>query len=141
MNIKLIWILVTILSVSYLNGCSDMTSAKPAAEAAVAKFHQQYNSEDFLSIFNDSHKDFKGSENLARFREFMQAVYSKLGKVKSTENANWKVGNFNLKTTASMQQKTEFENGSGFEAFSFVIKDEKAILVGYNINSRELIIK
>ena len=141
MNRKIYAIMITLLIMVFLNGCSDMTSAKPAAEIAITGFHEMYNSEDFESIFDDSHKDFKAASNFESFSEFMQAVHSKLGRVKSTESQNWKVGNYNLKTSVSLQQKTQFENGSGVETFNYRIEDEKAILVGYNINSRDLIVK
>ena len=141
MNRKINGILIAILIIVFLNGCSNMTSAKPAAENAVTSFHEKYNSEDFESIFDDSHSDFKAATNFEGFNEFMQAVYSKLGKVESTECQNWKVGNYNLKTTVSLQQQTQFENGVGFETFSYRIEDEKAVLIGYNINSRDLIVK
>ena len=140
MNRKVKGTLIAILIVVFLNGCSDMTSAKPAAENAITNFHENYNSEDFKTIFDGSHNDFKAAANFESFSEFMQAVHSKLGKVKFTESQNWKVGNYNLKTSVTLQQKTQFENGSGVETFNYRIEDEKAVLIGYNINSRDLIV-
>ena len=38
-------------------------------------------------------------------------------------------------------QKTTFERGSGTETFNFQMDAEKAKLVGYNISSKDLILK
>ena len=130
----------TVLFMPLLSGCSDIKAAKPAAETAVANFHEQYNSELFDAIYNDSHNDFKQSSDYESFNEFIHAVYSKLGKVLSTENKGWNVKNLNLKTFVVLQQETMFEEGAGIETFRYRIKDNQAALIGYNINSRDLII-
>ena len=101
---KINGILIAILMLAFSNGCSDLTSAKPAAERAVTAFHGKYDSNDFESIYNDSHREFKDAVDYENFNEFMQAIYSKLGKVESTESQNWKVGNYNLKTSVTLQQ-------------------------------------
>lgn len=138
---KRLFTIAMIVILLIFSGCSDLATAKPAAEAAVLKFHNKYNTGDFKSIFENADQDFKKGVSFDNFILFMKAVHSKLGKVKSTENQNWRVGNFNLKTFVSLQQKTEFEKGIAVESFNYRIENEKAILVGYNINSRDLIIK
>ena len=141
MNPKVNGMLIILLIMALCCGCSELTSAKPAASNAVTSFHEKYNSMSFVSIYDDAHDDFKATGNLEGFNEFMQAVYSKLGSVESTECQNWRVGNYNLITTVSLQQQTQFENGIGVETFNYRIEGEKAILVGYNINSRDLIVE
>ena len=141
MSIRIGWLLYFIGFACILVSCGNFTSAKPAAEKAVKIFHQQYNSQDWKAIYENSHENFQKSEKFEKFEEFMKSIHSKLGKVQSTENQNWRVGNFNLKTNVSLVQQTKFEQGVGAESFVYRIKDEKAILVGYNINSRDLIIK
>ena len=79
------------------------------------------------------------------FTEFLTAVHRKLGLVTSTTNKGWEV-NTNLsidagsRTVVVMEQETRFDHGTGLETFSFFIEDGKALLVGYQINSRDLII-
>ena len=133
-------IFTTIFIFPLIFGCSDMTKAKPAAEAAMTIFHERYNSELFGEIYNDSHSDFKNSSDFESFNEFIQAVYSKLGKVVSTENKGWNVKNLNLKTFVVIKQETILAEGAGIETFHYRIKENRAVLVGYNINSRDIII-
>ncbi|MBN1256037.1 MAG: hypothetical protein JXA50_12240 [Deltaproteobacteria bacterium] len=71
----------------------------------------------------------------------MNAVQRKLGKVTSTSNAGWRVNTFNFTTTVLMTQKTVFEQGEGTESFTFEMDGEKAVLVGWNIQSLDLITK
>ena len=71
----------------------------------------------------------------------MGAVQRKLGKVTQTSTAGFNVRTFNFTTTVVLTQSTTFEQGTGTEAFTFQMEGEKAVLVGYNINSKDLILK
>ena len=124
-----------------LAGCGGLTKGKVAAETAIALFHEQYNEGKLDTIWDGAHSKFRSTGKKGKYVEFLQAVQSKLGKVTSTANVNWKVGTFNLTTTVKMAQKTVFEKGEGTESFAFEMDGEKAVLVGYNIQSMDLIIK
>ena len=68
-------------------------------------------------------------------------MHRKLGKVTQTANAGFNVNTFNLTTRVVLNQNTTFEQGNATEVFTFEMNGEKAVLVGYNINSTELILK
>ena len=139
MNMRNVFITALIL-VPLIYGCGNMTEAKPAAESAMSGFHENYNVENFGEIYENAHGDFRKTSDFESFSEFMGAVYSKLGKVVSTENKGWRVKNLNLRTFVVIQQETVFEEGVGMETFHYRIKDSNAVLVGYNINSMDLIV-
>jgi hypothetical protein len=40
-----------------------------------------------------------------------------------------------------LTQTTTFEQGTGTEVFTFQMQGDKAVLVGYKINSKDLILK
>jgi uncharacterized protein YggL (DUF469 family) len=122
------------------NGCGNLVQGKPAADEEIAEFHIHYNNSNFGLIYHNAHPDFYKNTSLEEFKEFMFAVNHKLGQVTSTNNQGWKVNTYNFVTSAILQQETEFVHGNGTETFTFIIEDEKAELVGYNINSRDLII-
>ena len=63
MNQKINGVLIAVLIMAFLNGCSELTTAKPAAESAVNSFHEMYNSVDFESIYADTHNDFRAATN------------------------------------------------------------------------------
>ncbi len=137
MNKPLTRLLILFLSVSFFN-CGDADSVKPFTDNAVAAFHKNYNSKNFTRIYNNSHQNFKKSGSFIRFKELMQAVYSKLGRVKSTRNKSWKVRKVDSAHMVSLRQKTEFRDSIGVEIFSFIVEDGKATLTGYKINSTKL---
>src|SRR5437868_3324336 len=96
-----------------LVGCGGMTKGKPAAEKAIAHFHNLFNEGKLDDIWNEASPDFRAASQKQKYDEFMGAVHRKLGKVTSTSNSGWNVRTFNLKTSVSMNQRTVFEQGQG----------------------------
>lgn len=108
---------------------------------AVGEFHKQFNDGKFSEIHAAGHAKFKAAAPEKKFVELSEAVSRKLGKVTGTKTVKWNVRTFNLVTTVVMQQQTTFEHGKGLETFNFQMDGAKAVLLGYNINSNELILK
>lgn len=125
----------------FASGCGDMFKGKKAAEQSVADFHKLYNDGKLLEIYSSGHSKLKDAATEKQFLEFVGAVQRKLGKVTQTSNAGFNVQAFNLTTIVVLNQNTTFEQGTGTETFTFQMEDEKAVLVGYNINSKDLILK
>ncbi len=135
-------LLVLALSIAAIaSGCGGMFKGKKAAEQSVADFHKLYNDGKLTEIYSAGHSKFRNATSEKQFLEFMGAVQRKLGKVTQTANAGLNVRSFNLTTTVVLNQSTTFEQGTGTEVFTFQMDGDKAILVGYNINSKELILK
>jgi hypothetical protein len=128
-----------LISLFVYGGCGDALKAKSAAETAVGEFHQMYNEYRNQEIYENAHSDFRGSSNYEQFESFVSALQVKLGQVMSTETRGWKVNSTNFVTTAILQQETHFELGEALETFTFRVNGQKAVLLGYNINSRDLI--
>ncbi len=122
-------------------GCGGMFKGKEAAEQGVADFHKLYNDGKLAEIYSAGHPKLKSATTEKQFLEFMGAVQRKLGKVTQTVNAGFNVRTFNLTTTVVLNQSTTFEQGTGTETFTFQMNGDKAVLVGYNINSKDLILK
>ncbi|NBV24892.1 MAG: hypothetical protein EBS05_23605 [Proteobacteria bacterium] len=118
-----------------------MVKGKGAAEVAIGEIHQQFNDTKFAAIYTGGHAKLKKASPEKQFVELMEAVHRKLGKVTDTKNTGWRINTFNLTTTVLMQQQTTFERGKGVESFTFEMDGEKAVLVGYFINSNDLILK
>jgi hypothetical protein len=131
-----------VLSIAlFASGCGGMFKGKKAAEQGVADFHKLYNDGKLSDIYSVSHSKFKGATTEKEFLEFVGTVQRKLGKVTQTANAGVNVRSFNLTTTVVLTQTTTFEQGRGTEVFTFQMEGDKAVLVGYNINSKDLILK
>ena len=132
-------ITLVILSAMALIGCGGFTKGKPAAEKAITQFHDSYNQGKLDDIWKSADSTFRTASTKPKYDDFIGAVQRKLGKVTTTSNIGWNVSSFNLKTTVLMAQKTVFENGQGTESFTFAINGTNAVLVGYNIQSMDLI--
>jgi hypothetical protein len=137
---KLILFSLLLTVALFTSGCG-MFKGKKAAEAGVADFHALYNDGKLTEIYSAGHAKFKKATTEEQFLEFLGAVQRKLGKVTQTKEVSFNLSSFNLTTTVVLSQNTTFEQGTGTEVFTFEMVGDKAVLVGYNINSKDLIIK
>lgn len=130
-----------LLGVGLLASCKELTKGKGKAEAAIVDFHKQFNEGKFKEIYAAVHPDFKAASTEEEFIKLLDAIQRKLGKhVKSTEGG-WAVKSYNLKTTGTFTQESEFEQGKGTEIFTFALSGESCILQGYHINSKDMMLK
>ncbi len=139
--LKALKITVAIFAATVLVGCGGFTKGKATSETAIAHFQELYNQGKLEGIWNEADPRFRAASTRQKYDEFLGAVLRKLGKVVSTSNAGWNVKSFNLKTTVSMTQNTIFEYGQGTESFTFAVDGTNAVLLGYNIQSMDLITK
>ena len=130
-----------IFAASFLSGCGKLTQDKAEGEKAVADFHALYNQGKVEDIWKQADPQFRTSTTKQQYDDLMGAVQRKLGKVVSTSNSRWQVRSFNLNTSVLLSQNTAFEHGQGIESFTFALKGTNAVLVGYNIQSMDLITK
>jgi len=122
------------------NSCGAV-KGREAADKAVALFHQQLDRGEFKPIYDATHSDFKGATSEKDFIALLDAVHRKLGLVQSSERDGWTVNAANFKVNVSLRYKTKFAEGDAFETFTYRVEGEKALLLGYNINSQTLITK
>jgi hypothetical protein len=136
---KLSLVLVTLLLITSTS-CS-LTKGKGIAEAAVAQFHDQYNSGQFRQIYGQTDEGFKKSASEADFVSLLEALHRKLGTVKQSNQNGWGVNATPMGTMATLTYEVEFSEGKGTEQFVFHISGDKAMLYNYNVNSPLLITK
>jgi outer membrane lipopolysaccharide assembly protein LptE/RlpB len=138
---KTLSLLLALSMALFATGCGNMFKGKQAAEQSVADFHRLYNEGKLAEIYSAGDSKFKGATTEKQFLEFVGAVQRKLGKVAQTSNEGFNIQTFNFTTTVVLNQSTTFEQGTGTETFTFQMEGGKAVLVGYNINSKDLILK
>jgi hypothetical protein len=122
-------------------GCSTMMKGKNAAEPAVAKFHQQFNDKQFAAMYAESSQKMKDAATEQELTELLDAVHRKLGAVKDSKSTGWHVNTTTDGTFVTVTYDTTFTDGAGSEQFIFEMDGDKATLVNYHINSKELITK
>jgi hypothetical protein len=119
-------------------GCSSGQELA-LAEAGIARFRELMAAQQFGQIYSEAADELKKATTEAELTRLLSAIDRKLGTVKGTEKNGWSV-NYNASgTSVTLKLKTQFERGTGAESFVYRITGGKALLVGYHINSTELI--
>jgi hypothetical protein len=122
-------------------GCSGMTKGKEDADRAVAEFHAQLNAGRYDAIWDAGGDDLKGAISRKDFSALLAAVRRKLGDVTGSTTRSWNVNSRNLTTYVALVQDTTFVTGKATETFQYVVRDGRAVLIGYNISSLDLILR
>jgi outer membrane biogenesis lipoprotein LolB len=119
-------------------GCG-VSSSRQQAAAAIDAFHNELNAGDFDAIWDGADDQFRQAGSRQSYEKFVDAVHRKLGRALRTSNQNWSVRTLNLQTSIVLVQHTEFEYGKGTETFTFSVRRDSVKLVGYHIESMELV--
>jgi hypothetical protein len=122
-----------------LSGCGDTIHGKAVAESQVGVFHAKLNAEQFEEIYSSAGKELQQVASKGKTIKLFSTIERRLGKVRKSTTVNWKVNTFNFVTTVVLFEKTEFEHGDGDETFTFRVDGETAVLVGYYINSMDML--
>ena len=139
MNLRtLLALLLALISIS---SCKDMTKGKDLAESAIVDFHQKFNEGKFKELYAAGHPDLKAAATEEDFVKLLEAVSRKLGKQVKSTAGGWRINSFNLKTSVSLSQTTEFEQGKGIESFSYIVSGDSCQLQGYHIDSKDMLLK
>lgn len=121
-------------------GCSASVDTT-AAKAAVTDFHARLDRAEFAGIYADTGKELKALASESDFTTLLEAVHRKLGPVTSSECKSWRVNFGTGGNVLSLGYQTTFRDGTGVEEFGFLTVDGKPTLVGYHINSKEMLLK
>ncbi len=123
-----------------LGGCS-FAEESDRGERAVARFHQLFAASRYADIYVDTTENFREAATEAEFVEFLAAVRRKLGNVRACERTGLEVNWDGDGTSIWLSYETAYELGIATEQFVWVMDGEKARLDGYQIDSRELILR
>ena len=123
-----------------LAACSS-SADKSFAEHATVDFHEMLDAGQFDAIYAGAGQELKDVAKQQDFVALLQAVHKKLGNLRSTVPQGWNVNYQTSGTFVTLGYATHYAEGDASEQFVYRIKDGKALLVGYNINSNALILK
>jgi len=119
-------------------GC-NVSSSRQHAQAAVDVFHRELNAGDLDAIWDGADDQFRKSVSRQSYDKFVGAVHRKLGRAMRSSNQSWSMHSLNLQTSIVLVQHTEFEYGAGTETFTFSVQGDGVKLIGYHIESTELV--
>ena len=121
-----------------LAGCSGGESVK-AAESAIGTFHIELNTGRYEQIYAASDPQFKKAVSEPDFEKLLGAVHDKLGAYQTGKNAGWRVNYNTGGNNVVVQFDSTFEKGKAVETFTYAGEGNAIRLLGYNINSNQLI--
>jgi hypothetical protein len=135
--------LLLAIAAASLDGCSAINSVikdEKAAEQAVARFHIVLDAGRFDEIYDLAAPEMKAATAKPAFVALMSAIHRKLGAVRQSKTQAW---SFNYGTAGGIIRasfRTDFAAGHGTEQFAYRAGPAPA-LIGYSINSNDLILK
>ena len=129
-----------------LSACCGLTHCHAsedtaAAEKAVTDFHAKLDLGGFHTIYAESDPLLKQNTPEPKLVTFLEAVHRKLGVVKKTTRTGWNFNTSTSGTDVTLTYHTTFAEGEGTERFSYRIHGGRPSLLGYRINSNEMMIK
>lgn len=133
-------LIATFLISVLLPACGATNKVKDLSSTEIVKFHHQFNESKFKELYKAASSDLKSVTTESDFIKLLELERSKLGKqVRSSEEGS--SINFSGKTVILINQNTTFEYGKGIESFRYIVSGNNCILQGYNITSKELLVK
>jgi hypothetical protein len=136
---RLAGLFLLLAAISLAIGSCSTKEDLAAAERAVEKFHQSYNAGLYDEIYEKTTDELKKKATQEDFVAMLDVVRRKLGKMTETKRANWNVSFSVGGSTVKVIYETSFALGSGTETFDYQISGKKAVLMGYNITSKNLV--
>jgi hypothetical protein len=109
------------------------------AGRSVDTFHAQFNEAAYREIYAGGSDEFKRATKEADWVALLEAVRRKLGRVVEAKQSSIHVTTGTFGTAVNQTYSTRFTDGAATESFSWAIRNGKAILVGYRIESPQLI--
>lgn len=124
-----------------LAACSDTINGKAIAAPKVEVFYEQLAKNDATAMFEASHPDFKKAITQEKWAQLVGAIHRKLGKNKTHTMTGWNTKTHNMTTRAVMVFQSEYEHGTATESFTYIVENGQASLLGYQINSFDMLVK
>ena len=130
-----ILLIALMMSLGACSGGKDLARS----EQAIARFHEQLNSNQFDEIYKNASPEWKGASSQADSQKLFAAVRKKLGPFQSGKQVGWRANYGTGGSTVVVQYDSKYEKGAATEIFTYRPSDPTPVLIGYNINSPVLI--
>lgn len=139
MRVRFLLLALLAIAVSGCNG--DTFNGKSAAEPEVKRFHDLLKERDFEAMYSATGQQFKDAVPKRLALKLFSAIDRKLGPLQDTKQVNWNVNTYNLATTVVLVYQSRFDEGEATETFTFRVEKGKPELIGYKIDSLDMLIK
>jgi predicted Zn-dependent protease len=119
-----------------LCGCVNANDARAQADAATARFHEQFNSRDFAAIHAAAGPEFKKASTAPQLEASLESYRSQLGPFQRLVQSNeWVLSRTSTGSLITMTHESAFANGYAREAFAWRVEGTNATLVKYTLDN------
>jgi hypothetical protein len=132
---------IVLLFLLGMSGACGISGHRAASEAATNQFHRQLDAEQYSVIYSEADDQFRESTSESKLTELLTAIRGKLGAVQSTEITSWFFNFGGQGPFATVVSHTRFTKGDAEERFVWRIRDGRARLMNYKVNSNALLLK
>jgi hypothetical protein len=131
--------LCALLAAILVAGCSSSEDLA-AVRSQISHFRDLMAAQQFAQIYAEASDDLKKSTTEKQMVDLLAAMERKLGAAKDAQDSGWKLDFRSSGTVVTFSLKTQFEKGSGIETFVYRFSGKEPLLLGYHVNSNDLII-
>ncbi|HEX8174570.1 MAG TPA: DUF4019 domain-containing protein [Pyrinomonadaceae bacterium] len=132
---------LTLIPMIFATGACSLIKGRQLSESAIERFHNQFNSGQYVDIYNQTDEGFRKGSNESEMTALLSAVRRKLGTVKNTKQVRWNLNSTTNGTMVVLAYETEFTEGKATEQFIYHVSGDRALLYRYDIMSPLLVIK
>lgn len=118
----------------FLSACNPRRHIE-AAESAVKRFHDRYNSQQYYAIYDESGPAFRASASKRDFVRYETNAHEKLGDLKSAEIANYNILYLFSGPQVRLDYNSHFSSGHAVESFEINFKNNNAVIDAYRIDT------
>jgi hypothetical protein len=111
------------------------------SDAGVAAFHQQLNQAKYHEMYTNTSPEFQQATSEKEITELFNAIHTKLGDATATNRTGIFVNATTSGNFARVNYQMTFARGSAEETFNWRMSNGQLTLVGYNIQSHDLMVK
>jgi hypothetical protein len=123
-----------LLALVVLAGCHPVQDSSQV-DAAVDKFHERLAAGDNDSIYREAGPEYQRSIDIETNQRFLARVERKLGTPGKGSRLNYNVKYSSGEAVVNTQYDVKFTNGDATESFIWRVKDGRATLLGYTVDS------
>ena len=128
-----------LLAALLIAGCASPESLA-TVRSEISHFRDLVAMHRFRQIYSEASDDLRNTATEEQIVTMLSAIDRKLGAVKDSQDNGWKVDFRTSGTVVTLSLKTTFERGTGIETFVYRVAGKEASLLGYHINSNDLLI-
>lgn len=122
-----------------LASCGIQQAVGDAAKE-ITTFHSELDGQEYDMIWANAAPELHSAATNEQFEKLLEAIHRKLGNVKQSSQVGWKENATTNGTFVEVQMDTTFEKGSGHESFTYIQHDKHLQLMGYFINSNDMMV-